>query len=216
MRRLAFYCVGLAFFALSSSAQANTFRFDTDPFAGTTALTTPGRQVIMNELFIDTFTIGTDVFSLDPAVFNVSNTVNFANDVAGNLPTGGVNVIVLESFDDDNNPATAFGAGQAANLIANRITTPGAGFFVYFNSGLNLARLVYSTDLNDNTADLKVLARMNNLTGQAGRDALPNFSAANFEITSTPVPEPSTLTMIALGAIGGARRLLRRKREMAA
>ena len=34
----------------------------------------------------------------------------------------------------------------------------GPGFFIYFNSGLDLPRLVYSTDLSDNTADLKVLA----------------------------------------------------------
>jgi len=211
MRRAAFSCIGLAFFAFSSTAQASTFRFDTDPFAGTPALTTPGRQIIGGEDFIN-FSIANDVFSLDPAAFGVSGPVNFVNVAAGNIPATGVNVVVLESFDDDNNPLTPFGAGQAANLIANQITTPGAGFFVYFNQGLDLPRLVFSTDLNDNTADLKVLARMINLNGQTGRNALPNFRAENFEITSTPVPEPSTLTMIALGAIGGARRLLRRKR----
>jgi hypothetical protein len=212
MRRAAFYCIGLAFFACTSTAQAATFRFDTDPFAGTPALTTPGRQIIGGEDFIN-FSIANDVFSLDPAAFGVNGPVNFVNAAAGNIPATGVNVVVLESFDDDNNPATPFGAGQAANLIANQITTPGAGFFVYFNQALDLPRLVFSTDLNDNTADLKVLARMLNLNGQNGRNSLPNFSAANFEITSTPVPEPSTLTMIALGAIGGARRLLKRKRE---
>jgi hypothetical protein len=215
MRCAAFYSIALAFFALSSTAQASTFRFDTDPFAGTPALTTPGRQIIGNEQFIS-FSIADDVFSFDPAAFGVSGPVDFANAAAGNLPTSGVNVVVLESFDDDNNTGTPFGAGQAANLIANRVTTPGAGFFVYFNQGLDLARLVYSTDLNDNTADLKVLARMLNLNGQAGRNAMPNFTAANFEVTSTPVPEPSTLTLIALGVLGGGRRLLRRKRALIA
>src|SRR5215467_6688631 len=189
MRRFTFGFIALALVGISSTADASTFRFQTDPFAGTNVLSTPGRQIVGNEDFID-FNIATDVFSFDPAVFGVGNTVNFANDVVGNLPTGGVNVVVLESFDDDNNPATPFLAGNAATLIANHITTPGAGFFIYFNQNLDLPRLVFSTDLNDKTADLKVLARMKNLNGQAGRDALPNFTASNFEIPSTPVPEP--------------------------
>jgi hypothetical protein len=213
MRRSIFYLAGFAFFALSSTAHASTFRFDTDPFAGTPALTTPGRQIIGGEDFIS-FSIQNDVFSLDPAAFGVSGPVHFVNAAAGQLPTSGVNVVVLESFDNDNNPATPFGAGQAADLIANQITTPGAGFFIYFNQGLDLPRLVFSPNLDDNTSDLKVLARMINLNGQNGRNAMPNFSANNFEITATPVPEPSTLSLIALGVIGGARRLIKRKRGL--
>jgi hypothetical protein len=113
-----------------------------------------------------------------------------------------VNVVVLETFDDDNNPLTPFGAGNAANLIAARITAPGPGFFIYFNQGLNLPRLVFSTDLNDNTADLKILARMLNLTGASGRDALETFTASNFTLTtdeSSTVPEPSTLLLLGTG-----------------
>ena len=144
---------------LTAPAGAATFLFDTDPFAGSTALTTPGRQVVGNELFT-AFNIATDVFAFSPAVFGI-NSISFANNVAGSLPTSGVNTIVLRTFDNDADPNTPFGAGNAANLIADRLTSPGPGFFVYFNSGLDLPRLVYSTDLNDNTADLKVLARSN-------------------------------------------------------
>jgi hypothetical protein len=77
-----------------------------------------------------------------------------------------------------------------------QVTSPGAGFFIYFNSGLDLPRLVYSTDLSDNMADLKVLARITNLEGQ--RDALPTFTASNFAV----VPEPSSLLlMVGAGAL---------------
>jgi hypothetical protein len=205
MRRYVTSLTSLAFgfLVFSSTATATTFTFNTDPFAGSTALTTPGRQVVGNEVFI-TFNIATDRFALDTGVFGVGNTLLFANDVAANLPTGNVNVIVLQSFDNDNDPATPFAAGTAANLIAAQITSPGPGFFVYFNQGLDLPRLVFSTDLNDNTADLKVLFRMTNLTGQDGRDAIPTFTASNFT-----VPEPSTFMLTAVGVLvtlGYARR----------
>jgi hypothetical protein len=188
-----------------SIVNATTFRFDTDPFEGSTALTTPGRQIVGGEDFI-TFNIATDIFSLESTVFGVGNEVLFANDVAPNLPTSNVNVIVLQTFDNDADPATPFAAGTAANLIAAQITSPGAGFFIYFNQGLDLPRLVFSTDLDDNTADLKILFRMENLTGQGGRDAIPTFTESNFEITTVPVP--STMLLLGSGLLGlwGARK----------
>jgi hypothetical protein len=203
--------IAVAILAFSSAANAETFRFDTAPFAGTNVLNTPGRQIVGGEDFIS-FPIANDVFSLESTVFGVTGTVNFVNAAAPNLPAGGVNVVVLESFDNDNNPSTPFGAGQAADLIANRITAPGPGFFVYFNQALDLPRLVYSTDLSSNTADLKILARMLNLTGAEGRNALPTFTAANFEITTTasPVPEPASAFLIV--PVIGIGYLLRRKR----
>jgi hypothetical protein len=210
MRRSIFYCFGVALLALCSTANAGTFRFDTDPFAGSTALTTPGRQIVAGETFLS-FSIANDIFSLESTVFGVAPPVHFVNNIAANLPTGGVNVIVLQTFDNDNNAATPFAAGNAADLIAAQITTPGPGFFIYFNQALDLPRLVFSTDLNDNTADLKILARMTNLTGQAGRDAIPTFTAANFDITT--VPEPSSFFLMGAGVIGAC--WLRRKRARA-
>jgi hypothetical protein len=186
----------LAFAAVPASAA--TFTFQGDPFAGTTALTTPGRQVIGNEAFI-TFNTASDLFTLITPDFNVPAEVLFANGEIASIPQNNVNVVVLRTFDDDNNLATNFGAGNAANLIANQVTTPGAGFFIYFNQGLNLPRLVFSTDLDSNQADLKIVARMTNLTGDAGRAAMATFEADNFNITQTP--EPSTYGLAGLSLL---------------
>lgn len=202
-----FIAIGVLIF--SASANATVFRFDTDPFAGSTALTTPGRQVVAGESFI-TFNIATDIFSLESTVFGAGSQIHFANDVVSSLPTTNLNVVVLRSFDDDANSATPFAAGNAANLIASQITTPGPGFFIYFNQGLDLPRLVFSTDLNDNTADLKILFRMTNLTGQGGRDAMATFTASNFEFTT--VPEPSAFLMMTAGAFFAGGYAWRRRR----
>ena len=196
-----------ALLTVSATANAATFSFLTDPFAGSTALTTPGRQIVGGEDFIS-FSIATDVFALDRNVFGVGNQVLFANDVVGNLPGTDVNVIVLQTLDNDNDPATPFAAGTAANLIADQITQSGPGFFIYFNQGLDLPRLVYSTDLSDNTADLKILFRMLNLSGQDGRDALPTFTAANFAL----VPEPSSYLLMMVGVLLAGGYTLRRGR----
>lgn len=210
MRQSVFCGVAVAVLALSSTAQAATIRFDTDPFANTTALTTPGRQIIGNELFT-TFNVATDVFSLETTIFGTGPVVQFVTATAPNVPATGVNVIALQTFDDDNNTSTPFAAGNAANLIAAQITAPGPGFFIYFNQALDVARLVYSTDLNDNQADLKILARLTNLSGQAGRDAIPTFSLENFQFTT--VPEPASLSLMAVaGLVGAGRRYVKRRR----
>jgi hypothetical protein len=180
----------------AAPAAAADFVFETDPFAGSTALTTPGRQVVGGEPFI-TFDASADAFVFDPSVFELGTTINFASDVAGDLPETGANVVVLRTLDNDSDPITPFGAGVAATLIADRITQDGAGLFVYFNSGLNVPRLVYSTNLSDPTADLAVLARLTNLSGNTA--ALADFTADNFRILAAPIPEPSAWALMILG-----------------
>lgn len=184
------------------AAAQTEFLFDTDPFAGTTALTDPGRQIIGNELFINAFNFDTDAFVFDNGVFDIGPDISFFNGLAGDIPDAAFNVIVLQSIDNDNNPATPFLAGTAANLIAASIDVDGAGFFVYHNSNLGLNRLVYSTNLNDATADLRIIAR---LTDQPGADAigvLPSFSAANFRV----VPAPASAAALAGAALVMTRR----------
>ena len=199
MKSKLFGLLAVGLVAGGHTAVAATISFATDPFAGTTALTTPGRQVVGGESFVD-FDIASDVLAFNAAVFGIESVIYFANDIVANLPSSGLNVIVLQTFDNDANSATVFGAGNAANLIADQITSPGAGFFIYFNSGLDLPRLVFSTDLSDPTADLKILARFTNLVGQPGRDAIPTFTAANFSILT--VAEPGTLALLGLGLAG--------------
>lgn len=198
---------------LATSAQADVFVFDTDPFAGTTALTTPGRQVVGGEAFIS-FDPGADTIVVDPVVFGIDPAIVAFNGLAADLPDTAFNFVGLQTLDGDGDPnnGVALNAGLAANLIADRLTTPGAGFFTYFNSGLDLVRLVYSTDLSDPTADLKILARFTNLSGQTGRDALDDFGPQI--VTAAVVPEPGAWALMILG-FGAAGASLRRARRTA-
>lgn len=155
--------------------------FDTAPFTNSTAPATPGRQVFTGlEKTLPNFDIHADSFAFDAAAFGLPRHLSFVNATAAGIPAGGANVIVLQDADDDNNPATPFAAGNAATLIASRVTTDGAGFFIYHNSALNVNRLVFSSNLNDPTADLSVLARIAAPTGPAAIDALPKFRSGNF------------------------------------
>ena len=207
MRRLK-TLLTVAFLTVASAAHATTFTFDNFPFLGSDALTTPGRQVVGGEASIS-FNTAADVFALG-SFLDVGSTVDFFNGQFNNIPNTGVNVIVLQTLDDDANTGTPFAAGNAATLIANQITTPGAGFFIYFNQGLNLPRLVFSPDLNDPASDLKILFRMTNLLGNTG--SLATFTAANFAIVpQAEVPEPSTLVLTGMGALAFARSVRRRK-----
>ncbi|MEN2786954.1 PEPxxWA-CTERM sorting domain-containing protein [Sphingomonas qilianensis] len=196
---------------LSTEAAASTFVFDSDPFAGTTALTTPGRQVIGGETFI-TFDIANDLFVFDRSAFGLWGGISFGTGTVSGLPTSGLNVIVVGDTDNDADLGTPFGAGSAANLLANRITSDGAGFFIYFNSALDQPRLVFSTNLSEPTADLKILARLTNLAGNPG--SLANFTASNFQFAAA-IPEPASWVMMVsgFGLVGAS---LRRRARAAA
>lgn len=193
--------------AFTATAPAAEIVFDTDPFAGSTALTTPGRQVVGNEVFLPTFDVNADRFVVDRNIFGVTG-LSFFNGLASAIPASGFNLIVLQTTDNDANAATPFGAGTAANLIASQITVDGAGFFIYHNSALGLNRLVFSTNLNDPTADLKILARIQSPTGNDAITALGTFSADDF----TAVPEPATV-QLAAGALAVTLALVRRRRR---
>lgn len=202
--RLMVTTLGLLF--VGSAANAAVFKFNDEPFAGSTALVTPGRQIVGGERFIPDFDIASDVLAFNPNAFGTTNGFQLFNGVAGDLPNGGFNFIVLQTFDFDGDPLNGnqLNAGQAANLIADAFTQAGSGFFIYFNSGLNLPRLVFSTDLSTSAADLKIVARFTGLTGDAGRAILPEFSASN--VGNVPEPASWAMMITGFGLVGAAAR----------
>jgi len=168
---------------LTGGAGADLFGFNGDPFDGMD-VSAAGRQIIGSEDFVTDFDFASDAYQLDAGNFGISGDVSFfavdANTAAPGAVPDDTNVIVLLNSDNDGDPATPFLAGTAANQIADLVDTDGAGFFVYFNSNLGVNRLVYSLNLNDANADLKIVSRQTDLTDQDAIDALGNFSAANF------------------------------------
>jgi Ca2+-binding RTX toxin-like protein len=124
--------------------------------------------------------VNSDRFRFNAGDFSVVGPLTFINTLAANLPNSGVNVIVLQDTDNDNDPATAFNARSAARLIGNAINQPEAGFFIYWNSGLGVNRLVYTPDLSNGEAPLTILNAINTLSGQDAINALPTFRADNF------------------------------------
>jgi hypothetical protein len=180
-----------------TGAEAKTISFNADPFAGSTALTTPGRQIVGNELFIPDFDIMNDVLEFDPTVFGLNRPLSFASGSAASFAGSVANFLMLQDVDADFNPANGIlnNAGTSANNIAASGINSGPGFFVYFNSALDLNRLVYSTNLASPTADLKVLARFTNQAGANAAPARAAFSARNI----AAVPEPATWMTLILG-----------------
>jgi hypothetical protein len=166
------------------------------------------RTVVATDVInLPSFDVLADVFLFDFEAFGVTGPLAFVNSLASGLVGSKANVIVLQDSDNDANPATPFNAGTAANLIAAALDTDGAGFFVYFNQTLNINRLVYSTNLNEVTADLQILAAIQSPTGADAVAALPTFTAANV----AAVPLPASLPMLLAGLLG-LRALRRRAR----
>ena len=170
---------------LTGGAGADSFQFSGDPFKGED-VSADGRQIIGGEDTITDFDFAVDQYLLSAEDFDVDQLVFQALDANadGASIAAGTNVVVLLNSDNDDDAATPFLAGTAANQIADIYEGDAAtpGFFVYFNSNLELNRLVYSEDLSDATADLSIVSRQTDLTGEDAVDALAAFSADNFDL----------------------------------
>ncbi len=200
----------LALGSQSASAATVSILQNPLPTSLTVNLNDSTRQVDSTaELKLPSFDIASDTFLIDLAAFGLAGPISFLNSLSSGL-TDGINVIVLQDSDNDANPATAFNAGVAANVIASALTEDAAGFFVYFNSVLGVNRLVFSTNLNVNTADLAILARIENPTGADAIAALPGFTQRNFDAVA-PVPLPAGLPLL-LAALAGLGLVRRRTR----
>ncbi|MFN7730756.1 MAG: PEP-CTERM sorting domain-containing protein [Pirellula sp.] len=187
----------------TSRCEAAVVLFSSDPFAGSTADPNDGVRTIFagGQRSLATFDVEQDIFVFNEKFFDLPPNFSFENGLASAL--SGANIIVLQDAPTPHN------AGLAANAIANAIDIDGAGLFIYWNSGLQVNRLVYSTNLNSATADLAILARINSPTGSDAINALQTFGDENF----TVVPEPASMAIFgALGGMLGWTRLRRRNR----
>jgi len=170
------------------------------------------RQVVVTQATaVPSFDLASDRFLLSLAAFGLSGPLAFINSLAADLPVSGFNMAVLQDSDNDGDAVTAFNAIAAANLIAGALTVDGAGFYVYFNSTLNINRLVFSTNLNSPTSDLVILAAIQSPTGADAIAALPRFTAPNFQAVA-PLPLPAALPLLA-AAVAGLGLVRRRRRS---
>jgi serralysin len=157
---------------LTGGAGRDFFVFAENPFAGGALTTAPnGIQVLNQPDVLTDFHSSEDqlVFSRDKLGINE---LKFTS--GNNLDSFGsdANLIVLTDFSSPNAATAAQGLANNASITADE------GLFVYFNSTLGFARVVYSQDLSDG-GPISVVGNLTNITNVSD---LSNLSASNFRL----------------------------------
>ena len=158
------------------------FAYDSNAFANGVAAPAgiTGISVLNAPDIIKDFTIGEDQFTLDAQALGIDSLV-FQKGLSSQIADGNV-IVLTDSFA---------AAGAAARAIANNNNiTADAGVFVYFNTTLQLTRLVYSKDLGGG-GDISVLANLDNQRGTPGQANIAKFSIADFNLVNSTLGRPS-------------------------
>lgn len=156
---------------LTGGAGRDFFVFADNPFSGgSTVAAANGIQVLNKPDKLTDFSIGEDqlVFSKSQlGIDKLDFTFGTNNDSFG---PGNLIVITENVF--------ANAAGAAKGLANNASITADAGIFVYFNSTLGKARVVFSQDLSDG-GPISVIGQLENVTSV---DDLSKLTAKDFAL----------------------------------
>ena len=150
---------------------------------------------------IDNLDVDEDVFVIDTA-FGLGDLVfdnQFFGD--GSVLADDVNIVVVQN--SSNEDGSVFNAGSAAALIAASTEASRPGFFYYFNSALNINRLVFDEDLSQPGFTTVVIAALNP-TGNDAIAQLPLVTTDNF--VEAPLPAAGLLFGSAFAAAAFRRR----------
>jgi serralysin len=159
---------------LTGGEGQDIFFFSEDPFAGGTPVKAANGISVLNQPdIISDFHAGSDSLFFDRSKLGIGQ-FKFASgsiDDAFSSFNGDSNLIVLtDSFPN--------AAAAAKGLDNNAAITADAGIFVYFNSTLGFARVVYSQDLSDG-GPISVLGNLTNITNPAD---LNSFTQQDFAL----------------------------------
>jgi serralysin len=154
---------------LTGGAGKDFFVFSDNPFSGgATTTAANGIQVLNKPDKLTDFSIGEDklVFSKSQlGIDKLDFTFGTNNDSFG----PGNPIVITENV-------FANAAGAAKGLANNASITADAGIFVYFNSTLGKARVVFSQDLSDG-GPISVIGQLENVTNV---DDLSKLTAKDF------------------------------------
>ncbi len=156
---------------LTGGAGKDFFAFSDNPFSGgPTVAAANGIQVLNKPDKLTDFSIGEDKLVFGKSQLGIDKldfTFGTNNDSFG---PGNLIVITENTF--------ANAAAAAQGLANNASITADAGLFVYFNSTLGKARVVFSQDLSDG-GPISVIGQLDNITNVAD---LSKLTARDFAL----------------------------------